>query len=194
IEHARGAHGDVANLGFELGDFSALKFDREFDVVFSNAALHWVRDHGPVLKGIADALKPGGKALLQMAGRGNARGVLEVVETVRRSPVWDEYIDDFTFPFGFWGPMDYGRWLIGSGLRGTRMELIAKEMTQDGADGLAGWIRTTWLPYTQRVPGDRRDAFVDEIVTGYIDRHGLDDDGRVTVEMVRFEAELVREG
>jgi SAM-dependent methyltransferase len=35
-----------------------------FDVVFSNAALHWVVDHRPVLRGIAAALKPGGRAVI----------------------------------------------------------------------------------------------------------------------------------
>jgi trans-aconitate 2-methyltransferase len=49
------------DLRFEQADASRLTFRDEFDVVFSNAALHWIIDHGPVLRGIAAALKPGGK-------------------------------------------------------------------------------------------------------------------------------------
>lgn len=48
-----------------------LDFHGEFDTVFSNAALHWVRDHGPVLRGIRESLKPGGRFNLSMGGRGN---------------------------------------------------------------------------------------------------------------------------
>src|SRR5262249_40878831 len=40
-----GAH---ANLSFQRMDASELSFDREFNVVFSNAALHWIVDHRPV--------------------------------------------------------------------------------------------------------------------------------------------------
>jgi len=43
------------NLRFVEGDMLDLPFDREFDVVFSNAALHWVADHGRVFSGIAHA-------------------------------------------------------------------------------------------------------------------------------------------
>ncbi|MFP4662553.1 MAG: class I SAM-dependent methyltransferase [Halanaerobiales bacterium] len=37
-----------------------LEFDNEFDIIFSNAALHWVHDHEKVLKNCYNALKPGG--------------------------------------------------------------------------------------------------------------------------------------
>jgi len=57
-----------SNLSFVEGDASNLPFDCEFDVVFSNAALHWVLDHRPVLSGIARALRPGGRCVLQMGG------------------------------------------------------------------------------------------------------------------------------
>ena len=38
------------NLRFQRGDASRLMFDNEFDVVFSNATLHWILDHKPVLQ------------------------------------------------------------------------------------------------------------------------------------------------
>ncbi len=41
------------NLSFAVMDASALTFDAEFDIVFSNAALHWIIDHRAVLRGIA---------------------------------------------------------------------------------------------------------------------------------------------
>ena len=54
------------NLFFRQADASELSFRQEFDIVFSNAALHWVIDHRPVLRGIHNALKPNGKAIVQM--------------------------------------------------------------------------------------------------------------------------------
>ena len=45
-----------------------LAFEREFDAVFSNAALHWMHPTEAVLAGVARALKPGGRFVAEMGG------------------------------------------------------------------------------------------------------------------------------
>ena len=47
------------NLRFRVMDARKIKFDRQFDLVFSNAALHWVDDHETILRGAAPVLKAG---------------------------------------------------------------------------------------------------------------------------------------
>ena len=73
------------------------------------------------------------------------------------------------------------------------MELIPKQMRQQGAEGLAGWVRTTWLPYTQAVPEERREELVDQVVRRYLRLRPPDADGAVTVQMVRLEVEAFKE-
>jgi trans-aconitate 2-methyltransferase len=53
------------NLAFAVGDATALPFRREFDLVVSFNALHWVRDQNAALRGIREALKPTGRAFLE---------------------------------------------------------------------------------------------------------------------------------
>ena len=53
----------------------ALPFDREFDAVFSNAALHWMSDHDAVLRGVHRALKPGGRFVAECGGQGNIAAI-----------------------------------------------------------------------------------------------------------------------
>ena len=139
-----------------------------FDIVFSNAALHWIADHRPVLRGISRALKAGGRALLQMGGRGNAADVLAIVNAVIRQPAWQSYFTDFTFSQGFYGPEDYQPWLHSAGLSARHVELIPKDMTHGSVDAFAGWLRTTWVPWIHAVPEDRRTAFIDELVASYV--------------------------
>jgi len=55
--------------------------------------------------------------------------------------------------------------------------------------GLAGWIRTTWLPYTEQLPNKLRDMFIAVIVDTYLEKHPLDTAGTAHVAMVRLEAE-----
>jgi trans-aconitate methyltransferase len=177
------------NLRFAVADASALPFGGEFDVVFSNACLHWIYDHRPVLAGIRRALRPGGRALLQMGGKGNAAGALEVATELMASPRWHRYFEGFAFRYGFHGPSEYREWLTEAGLRPVRVELIPKTMRHDGAAGLAGWIRTTWIPYTNAVPIEEREAFIEELVDQYLQRHPLSPEGEALVAMVRLEVE-----
>ena len=65
-------------------------------------------------------------------------------------------------------------------------------MLQPGGPGLAGWIRTTWLPYTRRVPEDRRSALVEAVTEAYLAEHPPEKDGSVAVNMVRLEVEATR--
>jgi Trans-aconitate methyltransferase len=57
------------NLSFRVMDAGSLSFTEGFDVVFSNAVLHWVKQHQPVIDGLYRSLKTGGKILLRMGGQ-----------------------------------------------------------------------------------------------------------------------------
>src|SRR5579884_901289 len=63
---------------------TALGFDREFDAVFSNAALHWMRDADAVLAGVARALRPGGRFVAEMGGHGCVAAVTVAIIAVMR--------------------------------------------------------------------------------------------------------------
>jgi trans-aconitate 2-methyltransferase len=183
---------DHPNLSFALADARFLPFHDAFSVVFSNAVLHWVRDHRPVLRGIFRSTKPGARITLSMGGSGNADGVLAVLEETLSAKEWRAYFNDFAMPYGFHGPEDYRVWLGEAGLTTRRAELMHKDMTQPDRAGLEGWFRTTWLPYTQRVPEKRRDEFVTQVVDRYLERHPPDKRGVIHVHMVRLEVEAVK--
>ena len=106
----------VDKLSFAEADARSLAYTARFDVVFSNAALHWTKEHEPVVAGIARALKPGGRLLLQMGGQGNVARFVAELEATMASAAWCEHFDNFEFPFGFYGPEQYGPWLATVGL------------------------------------------------------------------------------
>jgi hypothetical protein len=80
-------------------------------------------------------------------------------EIIAGSP-WQEYFSGFVFPYNFYGPEEYRVWLEEAGLTPQRVELVSKDMVHQGQAGLEGIIRTTWLPYTERLPARLRDEFV----------------------------------
>jgi trans-aconitate methyltransferase len=150
-------------------------------------------DHQPVLQGISRGLKPGGKALLQMGGQGNAARVVAAMDAVRARPEWCGYFKDFEFPYGFFGVGEYCQWLGEAGLTCGRVELIPKELVHPSRAAFEGWLRTTWLPYTQQVPVDRRQEFIDQVMDAYLESNPAAPDGAITVHMVRLEVETKKE-
>lgn len=192
VELANSQHAVESRLEFRQMDATELVFQSEFDRVFSNAVLHWVPDHQAVLSGIARALKPAGRAVLSMGGKGNAAGFLPIVEEVIRRERWRDCFKDFVFPYAFYGIEEYVQWLPAAGLAPERIELVAKDMVHDSVTALMGWIRTTWLPYTQQVAPERRELFVYELVTAYIEQYPVDALGRTHVSMMRLEVEAIK--
>ncbi|RPI06495.1 MAG: methyltransferase domain-containing protein [Ignavibacteriae bacterium] len=180
------------HLRFQHGDASSLKFENEFDIVFSNAALHWILDQRPVVHGIRRSLKPGGKILLQMGGRGNAAEVIAALDKLIEESEWKGYFHRFTFPYGFYDSEEYGIWLRESGFDEIRSELIPKDAVHHDRAAFESWIRTTWLPFTQRVPEEKREIFISSIADHYIRKHPMDDHGMVHVRMMRLEVEAVK--
>jgi trans-aconitate 2-methyltransferase len=179
------------NLSFLRMDATDIQLPWRFDIAFSNATLHWVKDHLTVLRGVRSCLKAGGRILLQMGGRGNAADVFLAIETVIRSPQWAQHFRAFTPPYYFYGPEKYEEWLPVSGFRAVRVELIQKDMRHQGVDGLLGWLRTTWFPYTDRLPVELRNAFLAEVVSTYMAAHAIDVLGNTHVRMVRLEVEAL---
>ena len=70
IEQARR---NAPTVRFEVGDIRHLPYRAEFDAVFSNAVLHWVPEADEAAESFARALKPGGRVVIEMGGRGNVR-------------------------------------------------------------------------------------------------------------------------
>jgi len=191
VELAQNRYSDSKhpNLSFRLMDAVNLLFESSFDVVFSNAALHWVQDHRPVVSGIFSCLKPGGRVLLQMGGKGNAQAVLNILEDIQVEARYRSNFDGFEFRYGFLGTEEYQKLMDDAGFVKSRVELINKDMVHEGREGLEGWIRTTWLPYTQRIPENDREAFIGMLASRYLEVVPLDHDGKAHVAMVRLEVE-----
>jgi trans-aconitate methyltransferase len=124
-----------------------------------------------------------------MGGKGNGRDILAAADKLITDEKWRSYFDNFSFPLLFCSPDEYRQWLTDAGLSPKRLEIIPKDMAQKGREGLAGWIRTTWQPYTERIPESRREDFIDDLIDLYGKSFPIDNDGLFHIKMVRLEIE-----
>ena len=196
IQFARGHFSDNQhpNILFIEMAAEALQFFEEFDVIFSSAALHWVNNHRPVLSGIARSLRPGGRILIQMGGKGNADQVFRALNILLGNQCWRQYFKGFSFAFGFFGIEEYRKWLSDTGLASVRVELIPKDMVFRTRQDFGSWIRTTWLPYLHRIPEDLHTAFIEALIDQYLSMYPADTNGAIHIGMMRLEIEAEKTG
>ena len=199
------------NLRFRVMDARKIKFDRQFDLVFSNAALHWVDDHETILRSAAPVLKPGGRLIVSCGGKGNAQDVFVALRPEMRLKRWRDFFRNMPTPYFFNAPADYEKWLPKFGFKTNVLRLTPKDATYEGADGFATWLRTTWIPYVQRVPEkvgqtsslsmsgkildpqqNLREEFIAAVTARYVAKHPPDANGKIHVRMVRLEIDAVK--
>jgi len=87
------------NLRFLQKDIGDLDFVEEFDVVFSNATLHWVPDHTRLLDDVFLALRKGGFLRFNFAGEGNCENFFQVVREAMANPRFAGCFRDFVWPW-----------------------------------------------------------------------------------------------
>ena len=78
------ARQNFPKLQFSLADARKLHFEQRFDAVLSNAALHWIPEASEVIESVRHALKPGGRFVLEMGGKGNIERIVTVLDAVLR--------------------------------------------------------------------------------------------------------------
>ena len=95
------------NLSFKQLDVINLKYNEEFDVIFSNAVLHWVKDHETLLVLLYKALKPSGKLRVNFAGEGNCSTLNNIaMEVMGRNDFKDAFLG-FEWPWFMPGVDEY---------------------------------------------------------------------------------------
>jgi trans-aconitate methyltransferase len=183
---------EIPNLKFQIADARKISFKNQFDLFFSNAALHWVDDHEAILRGAAAALKPGGRLVVSCGGEGNAHDVFLALRPEMRLKRWREFFRKMPMPYFFYAPGDYEKWLPKFSFKTGTLKLTPKDAAYGGVEGFATWLRTTWLPYIQRVPDALREEFIQAVTQRYVTRHPLDAEGKVHVRMMRLEIDAVK--
>lgn len=65
------AQEQYSNIEFRVCDALELPFENQFDVVFSNAVFHWIKNHETLLDYIYKVLKPKGLLICEFGTSGN---------------------------------------------------------------------------------------------------------------------------
>jgi trans-aconitate 2-methyltransferase len=128
------ARQNYPNLKFVLADATSFRFDELFDAVFSNAALHWVKNAEAAVQSIATALRPGGRFIAEFGGKGNIRSILAALDVVFGSAA------EARCPWWFPGVGEYASLLEQHGLEVRQASLFDRPTPIEGEHGMEDWI------------------------------------------------------
>ena len=84
-EMIESAKNSFPELEFYKMDAASFSFDDSFDAIFSNAALHWVKDQKGATKSIYENLKMGGRLVVEFGGKNNVAHIIHAIRSVLRS-------------------------------------------------------------------------------------------------------------
>jgi SAM-dependent methyltransferase len=124
-------------------DGQALDFEGEFDAVFSNAALHWMLEPVAVAKGVYRALRPGGRFVGEMGGKGNIATLRAGIRAELTERGYQLPADDPQF---YASVEEFTRIYDAAGFEDIDARIIPRET--DLPNGVAPWVltfRAGWL-------------------------------------------------
>ncbi|TAM11141.1 MAG: methyltransferase domain-containing protein [Nevskiaceae bacterium] len=167
-------------------DAHELPFTQEFDAVFSNAALHWMkRDPDAVLASVFRALKPGGRFVAELGAHGNCAQVRDAVQAAFAARGLDARpLDPWYFPT----LQDYRARLEKAGFAVQRMERFDRPTPLPG--DVTAWLETFGGAFTAHLDDATRRAILADVRQRLEAR--LFHDGRWVLDYVRLRFIAIR--
>jgi trans-aconitate 2-methyltransferase len=119
-----------------------LPFSAAFDLVFSTATFHWVKDHSRLFRGLLHVLKPGGRLEAQCGGERNLFRVHMRALAVAATRPFRSHFEDWTEPWEFAGPATTTRRLRDVGFGFARCWREPAPTTFPDAESYRGFLET----------------------------------------------------
>jgi len=165
----------------------ALPFAAEFDAVFSNAALHWIRDADAVLASVHRALRPGGRFVAEMGGAGNVAAIrAALAEALDRRGLDGRAFDLLFLPTA----EEYRARLEAHGFAVRTIALFPRPTPLPGE--MSAWLETFAQPSLRAVSDGDRPGLIEEVTAALRPRLYQADQGWVA-DYVRLRFAAVKQ-
>jgi len=166
------------NLHFCLLDIDDLDFVERFDIVFSNAALHWIKDHAKLLHNVRRALRPNGRVRFNFAGDGNCSSFFKVIREAMTLPPYAGYFKLFQWPWYMPAVDEYSALAHSAGFRSVNVWGENVDRYFPDIDTVVRWIdQPSLVPLLPYIPQEQQSTFREIVINRMIDET-LESDGR----------------
>ena len=164
-------------------DLSCVPFRGAFDLIFSTATFHWIRDHERLFAELHCALRAPSRLEAQCGGGPNLAALHARADALAREPQFRSQFAGWQEPWNFAMPDETEYRLCKAGFRDARCWLEHEPTTFPDADRYRDFVQTVVLrPYLAKVS-------VDELRTRYLEAlvaAAADDDPPFTLDYWRL--------
>jgi len=172
-------------IDFRVADGADFRFDEPFDVVFSNAALHWMHDADKVIKCVYDSLKPGGRFVAEMGGKDNTKHLMAATKIVLNRHGYQNLAQKQVWYFPSLG--EYSTKLEAGGFRVTfATHFDRPTLLQDGRQGVTKWLNMFGANYFDGIEEKQRQQIFTEITDLLEPDYNLDGNWYADYKRLRF--------
>jgi trans-aconitate 2-methyltransferase len=182
LKQARANHPNWTWLEADMASFASLK---KFDLVFSNAALQWVKNHAELLPRLKGLVAEGGAIAIQIPAHQRShlhQAMLEIATDSR----WAHHLEHANIALSLETPQFYYDNLLPA----TKIELwqTAYQHVLENAESILEWIRGTGLrPFLEALPTqDMRQEFEVRLLERVREAYPPQRDGKVLFEFNRL--------
>lgn len=148
------------DLNAHVADGENLNFNSEFDAVFSNAALHWMKHPERVISGVHRALKQQGRFVAEFGGFGCVHKIRAALVTALDARGIN---GESRVPWYFPTPEEYKTLLEVAGFHVDWIALIPRPTPLPG--DVTAWLETFGESFTGALPPQDRPVYLAEVRT-----------------------------
>jgi len=159
-------------LRFERGDIATFAGSGPWDLVFSNAALHWVPDHPALLARLADLLADDGQIAVQVPANQDHASHTVAFALAGEEP-FRSALGGVASRQAILAPEAYALRLAALGFREQHVRLQVYLHTLPGPEAVVEWMKGAMLTdYRERLPPDLYEPFVTQYAERLLPRLG----------------------
>ncbi len=166
------------NLKFLLMDIDNIEIDDKFDIVFSNAALHWVKNHQKLYEKLSIILNKNGIIRFNFAADGNCSYFFNIVKQTIQKKEYQNYFKNFDWPW-FMPTLDEYK-NITDNFQFSNVKIWGENADRyfPNKEALIGWIeQPSIVPFLEYLPDDKKEPFTNEVIEKML-KATIQDDGR----------------
>jgi trans-aconitate methyltransferase len=166
------------NLKFLLMDLNEIDLNRQFDFIFSNATLHWIKNHNQLWTKIHKLLNPNGFVRFNFAADGNSSHFIKVIKETIVFEEYRKYFSGFQWPWYMPSVDEYENILKDFAFSELNVWCENADRFFPDKEAVIWWVdQPNIVPFLENIPEDKKGLFR-EIVIEQMIKETLQENGR----------------